>query len=62
MTEEVKDGGVARPQKGSLAWWVLQAARHTEDMGEEGILVDRDHWLTILTQARMAARKDHGHE
>ena len=40
------------PQKGSLAWWVQQAAKHAEDMGEEGFLIDRDHWERIVFAAQ----------
>ena len=38
--------------KGSLPWWIQRAANHAEDMGEEGFLIDRDHWERIVFAAQ----------
>ncbi len=50
--------------KGSLTWWVDRAAQYAEDMGEEGFLIDRDHWERIVfaaqTEAGRAALKETG--
>lgn len=50
--------------KGSLTWWVDRAAQYAEDMGEEGFLIDRDHWERIVfaaqTEAATAALKETG--
>lgn len=41
------------PERGSLLWWLERAAEHAEDKGEEGVLIDRDHWLHIIAAARL---------
>jgi hypothetical protein len=47
--------------RGSLVWWIERAKMQAQDMDDEGILVDRDHWQQIVflaqTQIARAALK-----